>query len=767
MIDFGAVCQAANTIKSQTLIGSPGYAPPEQSIGQPVPQSDLYAAGATILRLLTGLHPSQLFNSKTERMEWESHAQISEGFAAILNQLTQRNLDKRISSAKELKERLKAIADEPVKLTATPINDEASSELATDIQQICHTESFPSNTGFITVLGDSSAMMDSRQFNNSQEIGEEGQLEQMPMLYLLRRCYRDRFSGALVLNNNSVSKSIYFEQGAVIFANSSLKSERLGEALMRLGRISFAEYEQAIKLIRSRPLRIGAALIEMGCITPEELRPLIINQVSNIIYSLFNWTTGTYKVRRDPPQQEAIKISVSTADLIFEGLRRLDNIELVKSWLGSFARKLTTTTDPFLLYQVVNLQPKEAFIVSRIDGVVSVDEILSLGGLPEAETLKTICGLLAVGILEWVDEKRKSDRINIAVANVLSVPQMLPANFDIQTAAEFCYEVDNMLRGFENATHYAVLGLERGATDEEIRENYARLAKRFHPDRHMQLVNYNLRLGAELEKLFSRISEAYRVLSNHRSRGAYDRSLRGGMRSPTALSERLRISCGYKKPGKPDETDMANKTAEHIQIVIASEPGAAVFEPTIEHSELAASEPAVFEPAASEKEASEPAVSESATPESAAAAPAVSAPAASIITQPLGSKKASEGETIITAQNWFQKGLEFYNAFQYDHASRAFWAAAMAAPNEAEYRIYLARCLAMLKGCANEAEQEFLKAIELEAKNAEYYAQFGLFYQKINLFDKAEKMFAKALEIDPNQSLALRAKGDDLTIKNG
>ncbi|MBK7992574.1 MAG: tetratricopeptide repeat protein [Blastocatellia bacterium] len=82
----------------------------------------------------------------------------------------------------------------------------------------------------------------------------------------------------------------------------------------------------------------------------------------------------------------------------------------------------------------------------------------------------------------------------------------------------------------------------------------------------------------------------------------------------------------------------------------------------------------------------------------------------------------------------------------------------MVEPNNSEFHSYLARCLAMLSGCADEAEKEFTKAIELNPNNADYYVQLGLFYQKINLLKESEKMFDKALMICPSHFVALRAK---------
>ncbi len=63
-----------------------------------------------------------------------------------------------------------------------------------------------------------------------------------------------------------------------------------------------------------------------------------------------------------------------------------------------------------------------------------------------------------------------------------------------------------------NKDYYNILGVSRGASEEEIKKAYRKLAHQYHPDK-----------GGGDENKFKEVNEAYQVLSNKEKRAQYDR----------------------------------------------------------------------------------------------------------------------------------------------------------------------------------------------------------------------------------------------------
>lgn len=110
LIDFGAVKRLVTQlnpgqVSTQTIVGKPGYAAPEQlRTGQVDDSSDLYALGATAAVLLTGRPVHQLYNDRDRRWQWQAYieppTEISPDFANFLDHLLQAHPRDRYRSAR-------------------------------------------------------------------------------------------------------------------------------------------------------------------------------------------------------------------------------------------------------------------------------------------------------------------------------------------------------------------------------------------------------------------------------------------------------------------------------------------------------------------------------------------------------------------------------------------------------------------------------------------------------------------------------------------
>ncbi len=105
LIDFGAVKQIQpqqQQDNSTIAVGTVGYAPPEQFMGQPRLNSDIYALGMIAIQALTGTPTTNLERDSTTALVWRHLAKTTEEFAAILDKMVYFDFQKRYQSAEEV-----------------------------------------------------------------------------------------------------------------------------------------------------------------------------------------------------------------------------------------------------------------------------------------------------------------------------------------------------------------------------------------------------------------------------------------------------------------------------------------------------------------------------------------------------------------------------------------------------------------------------------------------------------------------------------------
>jgi len=231
--------------------------------------------------------------------------------------------------------------------------------------------------------------------------GLRGQLTQLALPEILQHLRLTNATGVLSLVSGGARKALYLKNGRVVFASSNLPNDRLGEILIREGKITVEEYEASIKAI-TKGKRQGKVLVEMGALSPKDLWEGVQTQVREIVFSIFQWEEGQFHFEESSlPDKEKITVDLDVMNLILEGVRRVDANGAVAGRYpdGSLVLETLSAPAPGLI------EPYEEHVIALIDGEKSVLEICQDSEIGDNETLKLLYALVSSGIVRIKGKK--------------------------------------------------------------------------------------------------------------------------------------------------------------------------------------------------------------------------------------------------------------------------------------------------------------------------------------------------------------------------
>jgi Domain of unknown function (DUF4388)/DnaJ domain len=346
-----------------------------------------------------------------------------------------------------------------------------------------------------------------------------GSLGQTPLPQILRWIFLDQLRGTLTLTRGGDVRRLYFEKGELRTATSSRETQRIGQFLRRRGKVSEADLSWAVdEIARQKGSRLGRKLVERGLLTRAMIDAEMKRLVEEIVFSAFEWESGEYRFEPSSAVLDPdIVLAFSTAAIIVEGIRRLPENPVFRERLGEGSRVLCLAREPMSRYQYLPLAPQEAYVLSRIDGLLDVDSLLAIAGASRGVAAKMLYALLSCGLVEWRTEETEK-RPSVGTVATLNVEVSSEPQRSTPGHAEL---VRNTWRRIDWLSHYELLGAGRQATAEELRRAYLEKSRLFHPDlrNRPDLAD----LEKELTAVFGRLKVAYETLSDPAARAEYDR----------------------------------------------------------------------------------------------------------------------------------------------------------------------------------------------------------------------------------------------------
>jgi curved DNA-binding protein CbpA len=371
---------------------------------------------------------------------------------------------------------------------------------------------------------------------------------------LLRDLYVGRRSGTAHFSRGEERRSVRFHRGHITNAATSVASDRLGDTLVRLGKLSVADHQRCLELMTRDKKRLGQVVQELGLMTKAQVEEALALHVREILLAVFAWDECSYSFEEGSELigDEEIVLGLSTGEMILEAVQQVQDADIVRYALGDVNRVLALSTDPLLRFQKIKLAPVDGFLLSRVDGTLSAQQVIDLAPVSPEEAEKSLLGLLCTGTVEYLPgppkppaKKDPTGRFRLR-KNPPTQPASAPAPpaapapppptapappaaaapgpAEREKAAQARrQEILEMADGLKAKNHFEVLGIPRASTEAQVKEAYFKLAKRYHPDTQHEPSLKDL--ASQLEAVFIRIGEAYEVLRNPRTRASYEARL--------------------------------------------------------------------------------------------------------------------------------------------------------------------------------------------------------------------------------------------------
>ncbi len=221
-------------------------------------------------------------------------------------------------------------------------------------------------------------------------VGEVGIVDLLSFFNMFRK------SGLLQFELSGGSKGLYFQKGEIVYATSNFPEEEIGEILYSLGKFD-REILQGARQFANGEIPLGKILVDQGIITSQDLWAATKNQVETITYNLFAFHDGSYLYTNiKPDENQVVRLSMTTQNLIMEGLRRVDERALYIQKIKSLdAMPVATGKVPNDLDSI-----SQRMVALAQSGVSDVSELLRRSGSGEFDALRLLSQLVERGVVK-------------------------------------------------------------------------------------------------------------------------------------------------------------------------------------------------------------------------------------------------------------------------------------------------------------------------------------------------------------------------------
>jgi hypothetical protein len=327
----------------------------------------------------------------------------------------------------------------------------------------------------------------------------EGPLRELSIQDVLQLLELARKTGVLTVRSDRLNDEaiVHFSKGEIVFAVRRRSTRRLGQLLIRAGRLTQRELDRALELQRADPTRrLAEILLEMGSIGEQALEQQLRFQMEESTFELMSWNDGYFRFEeRTEISRQRLLARVRVESLLMEGARRIDE------WARLEAKVPSPEAVPLLAPAAdrdttpLDLRTEEWEVLAEIDGERDLRQLAADLGRSAFDVAKTIYGLVSMGVVQVRERHARVPEVQLA-AEISRVESLLAAG----EAAEAQKLAEELESGYPERAELALLAGRTLLAQHRIRaatEAFARAVKLdpLLPEAHYELGTAALQTG--------------------------------------------------------------------------------------------------------------------------------------------------------------------------------------------------------------------------------------------------------------------------------
>jgi tetratricopeptide (TPR) repeat protein len=237
----------------------------------------------------------------------------------------------------------------------------------------------------------------------------EGPLRELGIQDVLQLLDLARKTGILTVRSERFNDEVVitFDQGQIVGVARRLSPRRLGQLLLRSGKLTERELARALALQREDPSqRLGRILLELGSVTEAELRRQLVFQLEESVYELMDWDEGHFRFEEGPAplssgSEDAVRVRVES--LLMEGARRIDEWSRLEAKVPDSGWVPVLVPSEQMGGAPLDLRPGEWEVLAEIDGERDLRHLAADLGRSSFDLAKIIYGLIGMGVVHLVE----------------------------------------------------------------------------------------------------------------------------------------------------------------------------------------------------------------------------------------------------------------------------------------------------------------------------------------------------------------------------